>query len=1033
MKFKKLIFRFITISVLLYCCYRIPENNEVAAAIPVSPIFTFSENYSFPDTEIKDSQELKILCESLKSYLIKEDMKGALSFASEILKKLEKNNFNDHDLSEAYYMVGIYLLKSGSISESIRYLNLTASIKEKNNEIDERYVKSIYNLSVAFYLSGDLKKNESFAMRSMDLYRKIYGEDAPELLYPYMSSILAFLNIKDYEKAISFSDKALIIALKNPDVTPPSILADLYGNLGSCYNSLNDRTKSKIYNEKSLSIYEEFNLPKNLNYINLVQRIASNYSDLGFTSEAQVYYEKAFNLSTLTNSVHSFIPIYSYCLFLTKVNQARKGEIILNGVLKKAKIIYDSNPRDYFELLNYYANYLRDYTDKLPEAIELYKQCLRFVENNQQDFSLRYLVYIGYATALEKTGETSLSLEFIQKLLFNDIKIARGNYDNPPDSILKPDLYTLRILRLKYKILYDIYKKEADLSYLKAASGTSEIIVATLDKARINISEEESRLILGDKYRDSYLNSIHDFYLLYSKTGEKRFLEKAFEYSEKSKVAGLLTSTRELKATQFQIPANTSDYERNLQRRISLLNVKIAEETSKEPRNGSLIAKLKEGLLETTRSRDSLILIFEKEYPEYYAIKYNTRMTGLKDIPKLVGHEGNYINYVLSDSILYTFVANSKNQQIIAVRIDSSFFNDIKKFKGLLSLPSPNDNTSLKFEQFQEVGHRLYLKLIDPIRSFLVSDKICISPDNILSYIPFETIPSASSSGKSKNYRDLRYLMNEYDISYTYSATLMAENMKKDRKINNTLIAFAPSYPEPINIQSVTMSRQETQGMLNDLPYARREAEFVAKLTNGKLYENGDASESVYKKESGKYDIIHLAMHTLLNDKDPMRSTLIFSHPMDTIDDGYLKTYEVYGVPLKARMVVLSSCNTGAGLLLSGEGILSLARGFIYCGSQSVVMSMWEIEDKSGTEIVEKFYRNLKDGYSKSEALKKARISFLNKSDLLRSHPYFWSSLVIYGNDTPLYYSKKMIITIITVVAVLLLIPGYYFWKRRYS
>ena len=193
------------------------------------------------------------------------------------------------------------------------------------------------------------------------------------------------------------------------------------------------------------------------------------------------------------------------------------------------------------------------------------------------------------------------------------------------------------------------------------------------------------------------------------------------------------------------------------------------------------------------------------------------------------------------------------------------------------------------------------------------------------------------------------------------------------------------------------MSRQAGQDVLNDLPYARKEAEFVTGLTDGKLYENGDASETVYKKESGKYDIIHLAMHTLLNDKDPMRSTLLFSHPSDTIDDGYLKTYEIYGIPLKAKMVVLSSCNTGSGLLLSGEGIISLARGFIYSGSQSVVMSMWEIEDKSGTEIVEMFYKNLKVGYSKSAALKKARISFLKKADQLRSHPYFWSTLVIYS------------------------------------
>ena len=100
--------------------------------------------------------------------------------------------------------------------------------------------------------------------------------------------------------------------------------------------------------------------------------------------------------------------------------------------------------------------------------------------------------------------------------------------------------------------------------------------------------------------------------------------------------------------------------------------------------------------------------------------------------------------------------------------------------------------------------------------------------------------------------------------------------------------------------------------MLNDLPYAREEARYVTDITGGSLYENSEAKESVYKQESGKYDIIHLAMHTVLNDKDPMNSTLIFSPESDTPGDNYLKTYEVYGIPLKAKMVVLSSCNTGS-------------------------------------------------------------------------------------------------------------------------
>jgi len=229
------------------------------------------------------------------------------------------------------------------------------------------------------------------------------------------------------------------------------------------------------------------------------------------------------------------------------------------------------------------------------------------------------------------------------------------------------------------------------------------------------------------------------------------------------------------------------------------------------------------------------------------------------------------------------------------------------------------------------------------------------------------------------------------------------------------------------------MNRQEEQGILSDLPFARQEAEYVSETTNGSLYKNTEARESVFKNQAGKFDIIHLAMHTLLNDKDPMRSTLIFSPESDTLNDGYLKTFEIYGLPLRANMVVLSSCNTGSGFLSTGEGILSLARGFIYSGSKSVVMSMWEIEDRSGTEIVKMFYRNLKRGYSKSESLRRARISYLKNSDQLRSHPYFWSALVVYGNNSSLYFSRYLIIVLVAIIIILSVSITIYFRKRRYS
>ena len=96
-------------------------------------------------------------------------------------------------------------------------------------------------------------------------------------------------------------------------------------------------------------------------------------------------------------------------------------------------------------------------------------------------------------------------------------------------------------------------------------------------------------------------------------------------------------------------------------------------------------------------------------------------------------------------------------------------------------------------------------------------------------------------------------------------------------------------------------------------------------------------------------------------------------------------------------------------------------------------MSMWDIEDRSGTEIVKTFYENLKKGNTKSGALRKARSEYLKKADQLRSHPYFWSALVIYGNNAPLYYSHQLIRGLIVIISLIALIIIAYFLKRKYS
>jgi len=114
----------------------------------------------------------------------------------------------------------------------------------------------------------------------------------------------------------------------------------------------------------------------------------------------------------------------------------------------------------------------------------LYQQCFDYLKNNQQDLSLKFYVYFGYSQTLQKNRDTKRALEIIDALLFPGENKPGGFSDNSLANTLKPDLFTVRSLRIRYSILCDIYKKKHDLKTLEEASGTSELIIALLDKVR---------------------------------------------------------------------------------------------------------------------------------------------------------------------------------------------------------------------------------------------------------------------------------------------------------------------------------------------------------------------------------------------------------------------------------------------------------------------------------------------------------------------------------------------------------------------
>ena len=150
-------------------------------------------------------------------------------------------------------------------------------------------------------------------------------------------------------------------------------------------------------------------------------------------------------------------------------------------------------------------------------------------------------------------------------------------------------------------------------------------------------------------------------------------------------------------------------------------------------------------------------------------------------------------------------------------------------------------------------------------------------------------------------------------------------------------------------------------------------------------------------------------MHGFVNNDDPSFSAMIFTSD-DSLKslgydhDGLLYLHELYNLPLVADLAVLSACETGGGKYTRGEGIVSLGKAFRYAGCENIVMSLWKVNDRTTAGLMKIFFRNLSDGMNKDEALRQAKLSFLNDSKNRHfAHPYYWSGFILSGDALPLY------------------------------
>lgn len=212
------------------------------------------------------------------------------------------------------------------------------------------------------------------------------------------------------------------------------------------------------------------------------------------------------------------------------------------------------------------------------------------------------------------------------------------------------------------------------------------------------------------------------------------------------------------------------------------------------------------------------------------------------------------------------------------------------------------------------------------------------------------------------------------------------------------VLAHHTQDPQYASVRAITLAGKR----YGALPHSENEVATIAQLfkqkgQNSAGYFHLRATEANFKQALPRYRFIHIATHGLLNETQPKLSGLLFSQTADSAqaEDGILYSGETYNLNTNAELVVLSSCESGVGQLVQGEGLLALTRGFMYSGVPNLVVSLWKVYDKHTSDFMLAFYQGLLQEKGFGASLRAAKLNMLYNSST--AAPAKWSAFVLVG------------------------------------
>lgn len=781
----------------------------------------------------------------------------------------------------------------------------------------------------------------------------------------------------EYEMAISFYEKALPFAEQANDST---FLPKLYSNTATVYWFLGDDYRALGYHEKALDLaIAQRDTP-------LIAMVTTNLGNVWRTLDPAKAVPIYLNALTLDPDNPETLMLLSKAYeegeknYPKALDAARASLLLATHDTEKSDALHQigrvyAATRQYDQALNYYDQALvksqKGYGSNHPECAKIHV-FRGHVLLQKEDF----------ATALLAYNQTMDDL-----LPFFSPQDAK---QNPTEAeMTTTSLWILEALLGKARVHEALFLRYDRVDDLDRSLACAEQALGYLHKIKLRYGDDNSKLALHDFMQTACDAALRSAFLLYQRTGERGYAKRAFQISEQTKAVVLAEVLYKKEIKQIAgVPAVFLEQERKCHERIAYFEKKLSESDG---------IAFKDSLFFAKRQRDSIEQQLEENYPAYRNALFGYRdMVSPDSVRRQLPTDAALVEYFLGDRALYTFLLTKDTFWMQEQALPPHFEQTVANFRRVVSDWSfSGDSSATAGHLFLETGRILYQYLLAKPLQLTAMPRLFIVPDGTLNYLPFELLLTGDYHGQWID-RDVPFLIKDRSVSYRFSCRANPAQpssqgwggfgMEYDARTLSVL------QPEPHSDGQPLFALRN----YGKLPYADDEILAVSGVLGGAFWLNERATRKNFLQHAEQYGILHLAMHGFVDEQNPLRSRLLFSKSV-VEEDPFVYASDLYNLQLTAGLAVLSACQSGTGTWKRGEGVMSLARAFAFAGCPSMVMSLWSVSDQSTSDLMVMFYQELREGKNKDEALRAAKLRYLQTVSPEYAKPIYWAAFVPIG------------------------------------